>query len=209
MISLKARTLIVLTGASFVIFILMMFATVSSSTANPGPSQINFTANPYLDMAGGLYGMNLTAYVYDASGNPAVDGTAVDFNIDMINVTINGSIPPNNTDRYLPVRTGNLNGNNSPYASIPTIDGKAVVRYGWFSDNEIPTGYVMITAAINNTSSVRTTLNLVFNGTTQVNVIIIPTIKDMPTPTPFVSVGGIVAIIIGAGLYMIIGRWRQ
>ncbi|HEY3422546.1 MAG TPA: hypothetical protein VGK13_05250 [Methanocellaceae archaeon] len=147
----------------------------SISIAYPDPTQINFIANPYLDTTGGMYSMNLTAYVYDASGNPVVDGTVVNFNINEPDVIFNGGTPTNSP--YNPFISGSLNGNNSQYVSISTGSGKAVVRYGWFPDNRIPSGFVKITAMINNTPSVNSTLYLIFNGTTQVWWTIVPTMR--------------------------------
>ena len=167
------------------IILLMAFITVSSSASTSGPLQINFTANPHLDTTAGLSTMNLTAYVYDASGNPAVYGTVVDFNIMAPDVIFIGGSPTISPDN--PSLNGSLNGNNSQYAYVPTSGGKAVVRYGWFPDNKIPSGFVKITAMVNNTPNVNSTFFLVFNGTTQVMWAIVPTTKpanQTPMPSP-------------------------
>ena len=154
-----------------------------SCAANPGPSRINLTADSYLDTTGGIYNVNIIANVSDASGNPVADGTVVDFTINVPGVSYSGT-PTNYTHRYYPILTGGLNGNNSQFASVPTSGGKAAVRYGWFPNNKIPTGFVMITAALNNSPSVKSTLYLEFSGTTNVSWSIVPTIIPTPMSTP-------------------------
>jgi len=185
----------------------MAFVTVSSSAAYSGPLQINFTANPYLDTTAGLYNMNLAAYVYDSSGNPAVDGTVVDFNIVVPDVIFIGGTPTISPDN--PFINGSLNGNNSQYASVPTSGGKAVVHYGWFPDNNIPSGFVKITAMLNNTPSVNSTLYLTFNGTTQVWWTIIPTGKpanQAPTSSPLSPMITLLSLTVGAAIVLAVRR---
>jgi len=164
--------------------LVMAFAMVSFAV-DPGPSRINMTPNPYLDTIGGIYSANLTAYVSDDSGNPVVDGTVVDFTINVQDGSFSG-IPTDYTSRYYPILTGGLNGYNSQFASVPTSGGKAVAHYGWFPDNKIPTGYVVITASLNNTPSVKSTFFLQFNGTTQVIWASAPVVCPIP-PSPIPS----------------------
>jgi hypothetical protein len=161
------------------IILLMAFVTVSCA-ANPGPTQINIIPDSYLDTTGGIYSVNLTASVSDASGNPVADGTMVDFTIKA------AGEPSNVTSIYNPILTGGLNGNNSWFASVPTSGGKAVAHYGWFPDNKIPTGQVMITASLNNTPSIKTPYFLVFNGTTEVVWAGAPVVCPIP-PSPVPS----------------------
>ncbi len=124
-------------------------------------SSINFTADKFFDTTGGQYSVNMTAYVYNNAGDPAADGTMVDFALDILDWTyVNGS----------------LNGNNSQYASVPTSGGKAVAHYGWFPGNQVPTKDVRLTAMLHNDSSVNGTLILEFKGP----AIVITT----PTPVP-------------------------
>lgn len=178
------------------------------SITHPGPLQFNFTANPYLNMSGGLYSMNLTTYVFDASGNPAADGTIVNFNIMAPDVIFNTIIP---NSPYNPFLNGSLNGNNSQYAYVPTSGGKAVVQYGWFPDNKIPSGFVKITAMLNNTPSVNSTLYLTFNGTTQVMWTIVPTMPlsdapPSPTSTPLSPMITLLSLTIGAAIVLAVRR---
>ena len=140
----------------------------TTSVYLPGSlAYINFVANPYLDTTGGMYSANLTAYVYDNSGNPAADGTVINFALNVLDWS------------YL---NGSLNGNNSQYASVPTSGGMAVVHYGWFPGNKVPTGYVMVTATLNNTPEVNSTLYVAFKGPSQ--VITSPTPSPAPTAMP-------------------------
>jgi hypothetical protein len=205
---LKDRALIALTGASFVIVILMAFVTLSSSADYPDTYQINLTANPHLDITCGVYSMNLTAYVYDASGNPVVDGTVVNFNIMAPDVIFNGGTPTNSP--YNPFINGSLNGNNSQYAYVPTSGGKAVVHYGWFPDNKIPSGFVKINAMLNNTPSVNSTLYLTFNGTRQVWWTIVPTMRPIttsnPTSTPLSPMITLLSLTIGAAIVLAVRK---
>lgn len=151
------------------------------SITYPVPSQISFIANPYLNTTGGIYNIDLTANVYDVSGYPVVDGTIVNFNIHAPDVIFNGIT----TDSpYNPFLNGSLNGNISQYTYVPTIGGKAVVHYGWFPDNKIPSGFVLITAAIDNAPSVNSTLYLEFNGTTYVGWTIVPDLGGICDATP-------------------------
>jgi len=161
-------------------------------------------------MSTGVYSVNLTADVYGAA-----NGTVVNFYIDAPGITFNGP-PTNYTNKYYPVQTGNQNGNNSQYASVPTSDEKAVVRYGWFPDNKIPTGYVKIIAALNNTPSVTSSLFLKFDGTTNVSWTLIPQFPSSqmsdatPTPTPSTPLSPVITLLsftIGAAIVLAV--WRK
>jgi hypothetical protein len=66
----------------FLLVLLMAFAVVPSSADYyyPGNTQINYTV--YLNTTNtGIYVVNITTYMNDASGNPVPDGTVVDFTI--------------------------------------------------------------------------------------------------------------------------------
>jgi hypothetical protein len=192
------------------IILLMAFAMVSFA-ADPGPSRINLTADPYLGTIDGIYSVNLTTSVYDASGNPVVDGTVVDFTINMPGGSSSG------TSQYDPILTGGLNGNNSQFASVPTMGGKAVAHYGWFPDNKIPMGYVTIAVSPNSTPSVKSTYYLQFNGTTQIIWTLAPVVCPVPpshipsstpaqtpgatqnpTPTPLSPMVTLLSLTVGA-----------
>lgn len=169
---------------------LMPFVTLSSNADDyyPGNSQINYSV--YLNTTNtGIYVVNITTYVNDASGNPVPDGTVVDF-------TINppGSfpgVPVVSNSPYSPYYGGSLN-NNSQHVSVPTSGGKAIVQYGWFPDNQMPLGLVKISTVLNNTPSVNTTLSLQFRGNIEFwwkQILVFPpdntpTATPVPTPTP-------------------------
>lgn len=198
--------------------LLIAFATVSCA-ANPGPSQINMIPDPYMDTTDGIYSVNLTAFVSDASGNPVDDGTMVDFTIKT------AGEPSNVTSIYNSITTGGLNGNDSRFASVTTSGGKAIVYYGWFPGNKIPTGQVMITASLNNTPSVKTSYFLVFYGTTEVvwagapvvcpippspipssTSTLTPGAIQNPTPAPLSPMVALLSLTIGAAIVSATGK---
>lgn len=211
MVSLKDKTLIALTWASFIIVILMAFATVSSSAA---PTRVLLTANSYLDNTDGIYSVMLFVNV---SCWP--DGTLVDFSI---NVSEPPSNPPTDyTRQWYPIDSGNLNGNNSQFVSVPTTNDIAVARYGWFPDNKIPIGYVKITAILNNTpNAFSNTVYLTFNGTTQIIWTSVPTMQgsdappdlvtpiptSTPTPTQLSPMMALLSLTIGAAIVSAVRR---
>ncbi len=127
-------------------------------------SSINFTADKFLDTTGGQYSVNMTADVLNDAGDPAADGTMVDFALDILDWT------------YM---NGSINGNNSQYATVPTSGGKAVAHYGWFPGNQVPTKDVRVTATLHNESSVNSTLIVTFKGP----AVVISTPTPVPTPT--------------------------
>ena len=174
-------------------------------------SSINLTASPFLDTTGGMYSANLTAYVYDSAGNPAPDGTVINFAVDVLDWT------------YL---NGSLNGNNSQYASVATQGGAASAHYGWFPGNQVPSGYITITATLNNTPEVNATIFVELKGPAEVITSptpaptaepttgskLMPTVTPSPTPvasqapiatpvstpTPLSPLIALVAIAVGA-----------
>lgn len=179
-------------------------------------SYVFLSPSPYLDTTGGMYSVNLTAYVYDNAGNPASDGTVVNFALGILDWT------------YL---NGSLNGNNSQYASVATQGGAASAHYGWFPGNQVPQGYIVITATLNNTPEVNTTISIELKGPSQVLVsptpaptaqptsgpTLAPVVTPSPTPaasqapsatptstpTPLSPLVALVAIIVGAAILMV------
>lgn len=198
----------------FVILIFLMMIVTLSSSADyyyPGNSQINFSA--YLNTTNtGIYVVNITTYVNDASGNPVADGTVVDFSIKQPDSSY--AIQEMNS-QFNPYYNGSLN-NNSQHVSVPTSGGKAVVQYGWFPDNQMPWGFVKIITVLNNTPSVNTTLHLQFNGTTQFiwsHDLVWPpdntptaTPKPTPTPTPLSPMIALISLTIGVTIISAVRR---
>jgi hypothetical protein len=140
------------------------------------------------------------------------DGTVVDFTIKQPDSSYT---PPIINSQYNPYYNGSLN-NNSQHVSVPTREGKAVVQYGWFPDNQMPWGYVKIITVLNNTPSVNTTLHLQFDGTTEFfwshDLVFppdnTPTATPVPTPmpTPPSPMIALLALIIGAATVLAVRR---
>jgi hypothetical protein len=187
------------------IILLMAFIMVSSSADYyyPGNSQVNFSV--YLNTTNtGIYVVNITTYVNDASGNPVADGTVVDFSIEQ---PVSSYTPPVINNGYNLYYNGSLN-NVSPHVSVPTRGGKAVVQYGWFPDNQMPSGYVHIIAVLNKTPSVNTTLDLQFNGTTLYLWTQLPVLPpdNTPTSTPLSSMITLLSLTVGAAITLAVRR---
>jgi hypothetical protein len=183
----------------------MAFAVVPSIADYyfPGNSQINFSA--YLNTTNtGIYVVNITTYVNDASGNPLADGTVVDFSIKQPDRSYTPPVINNGYDLYY---NGSLN-NDSQHVSVPTSGGKAVVQYGWFPDNQIPSTYVHIIAVLNNTPGVNATLDLQFNGTTLCMWTKLPVLPpdNTPMPTPLSPMITMLAFIIGVAIVLVARR---
>ncbi len=160
------------------LMVLLMALAMVSFAANPGPPQIDIIPDFYLNQTDGIYYVNLTVSVSDDLGNPVADGTMVDFSVK------GAGTPYNVTSTYNPILTGGLNGNSSRRVFVPTSGGKAVARFGWFPDNKIPSGQLIVTASLNSTPSIKSEYTLVFNGTTQVLWASAPVICPLPPASP-------------------------
>jgi len=163
------------TGWTNEIKILNSFNGIYSQIISPqiasSASKINLMVDPYLNTGNGVYSVYLFANASDAFGNPAADGTVINFTI----------VPGGS---YL---NGSLNGNSSQRAYATTSGGMTEVSYGWFPGNKIPTGQAIIAVSLNKTPSVISWLYLEFNGTTGVNAIIVPMANETPAPMVLAS----------------------
>ena len=110
----------------------------------------------------------ITATVYDSSGQPAPDGTIVDFTVDEAGWTS---------------ANGSLNKEGRQSASTITSGGKAYVDYGWFPDDAKPANNT-VTASVHYFSSKKASMDLYFPSTVIVTATTTPTPTNTVTPTP-------------------------
>jgi hypothetical protein len=110
----------------------------------------------------------ITATVSDSSGNPAPDGTLVDFYVDVEGWTN---------------KNGSVSGEGSQYATAKTSGGKAFVYYGWFPDDATP-AHNKVVASVQYFSSIKASTDLYFPRTASVT----PTSAATVTPTPMPNV---------------------
>jgi hypothetical protein len=108
----------------------------------------------------------LTATVYDSAGQPAPDGTIVDFTVD----------EPGWTSR-----NGSLNKEGRQSTTATTSGGKAYVNYGWFPASAMPANNT-ITAWVHYFSGNKASMDLYFSSAA------IVTASPTPTPTPTLTI---------------------
>ncbi len=110
----------------------------------------------------------LTATVYDSSGQPAPDGTIVDFTVDEPGWTSG---------------KGSLNKEGKQSASVTTSGGKAYVYYGWFPAGATP-GNNTISVSLHYFSGNKVSMDLYFPAGVTVTATLTPTPTPTITPTP-------------------------